>query len=76
MSLLKLCNLVYSFKGLSEKMDGTRESHFVSRFLGNVELIRVVTEEISVSPAAVDCEFGCMLRLIDGSYLSGAVENV
>ena len=64
------------FKGLSEKADGAGESHFVLHFSGNVELTNVITEEVSVSPASVNCEFGCMSRLIDGSYLSGAVEKV
>jgi len=54
-------------------MDGAGESHFVSHLSGNVELTGVITEEVSASPAAVDCEFGCMF---DWSYLSGAVEKV
>ena len=45
-------------------------------FSGDVELTGVITEEVSASPAAVDYEFGCMLRLIVGSYLSRAVEKV
>ena len=57
-------------------MDGACESHFISHFLGNVELTSVITEEVSVSLATVDCEFSCMLRLIYGLYLSGAVEKV
>jgi hypothetical protein len=57
-------------------MDGAGESHFVSHFSGNLTLASVITGEVSASPAAADCEFGCMLRLIDGSYLSGAVEKV
>jgi hypothetical protein len=52
------------------------ESYFVLHFSGNTEFTSVISEEVSASPAAVDCEFGCMLRLIDGSYLSGAVEKV
>jgi len=47
-----------------------------THFSGNVELISVITEEVLVSLAAVDCEVGCMSGLIDRSYLSRAVEKV
>jgi hypothetical protein len=76
LSLLNFTTFSTVFNGLSEKMDGAGESHFVSHFSGNIELTSVITEEVSASLATVDCEFGCMSRLIDRSYLSGAVEEV